>query len=187
MVADSIAAGIVSNTLTVRTWSTWMNGGTEADFSSLQDAIVGAAAKVEQGDLSGAEAMLLAQAMSLNAMFAKFAQHAHVAEYVAQVDQYARLALKAQSQCRATVETLALIKNPPVFARHANIAGGSQLVNNGVVNNGVTRAGIQESAPNKLLEAHGDRMDSGQAEATVGSNPSVEAVEALDGAAHTAG
>jgi hypothetical protein len=43
-----------------------------------------------------------------------------------------RLALRAQGQCRATLETLAAIKNPPVvFARQANINnGGQQQVNN---------------------------------------------------------
>jgi len=41
--------------------------------------------------------------------------------------------LKAQSQCRATLEALAAIKNPPiVYARQANIAAGPQQVNNGV-------------------------------------------------------
>ena len=41
-----------------------------------------------------------------------------------------KLALKAQSQCRATLETLAAIKNPPViFVKQAN---GHQQVNNGV-------------------------------------------------------
>jgi hypothetical protein len=35
------------------------------------------------------------------------------------------LALKAQGQCRATLETLATIKSPPmVIARQANIAHG---------------------------------------------------------------
>jgi hypothetical protein len=34
-----------------------------------------------------------------------------------------RLALRAQGQCRATLETLAVMKSPPtVFARQANIA-----------------------------------------------------------------
>jgi hypothetical protein len=37
---------------------------------------------------------------------------------------------RAGHQCRATVETLALSKNPPVFARQANIAHGPQQVNN---------------------------------------------------------
>ena len=45
-----------------------------------------------------------------------------------------RMAMKAQNQCRMTLETLATIKNPPVvFARQANINnGGQQQVNNGV-------------------------------------------------------
>jgi hypothetical protein len=39
-------------------------------------------------------------------------------------------AFKAQAQCRATFETIALSKNPPVFARQANIAQGPQQINN---------------------------------------------------------
>ena len=43
-----------------------------------------------------------------------------------------RLALRAQSQCRATLETLAAIKNPPiVYARQANVTTGPQQINNG--------------------------------------------------------
>ena len=54
-------------------------------------------------------------------------------EYLDATDRYMRLALKAQAQCRATVETLAEIKNPPtLFARQANIAHGPQQVNNTV-------------------------------------------------------
>ena len=38
-----------------------------------------------------------------------------------------RMALKAQNQCRMTLETLATIKNPPVvFAKQANTAQGPQ-------------------------------------------------------------
>jgi hypothetical protein len=48
-------------------------------------------------------------------------------------DRYLRLALKAQSQSRATVETLATVKNPPVvYAKQANFAAGAQQVNNGI-------------------------------------------------------
>jgi hypothetical protein len=44
-----------------------------------------------------------------------------------------RLALKAQRQCRATIETLVMAKNPaPVtFVKQANVAHGPQQVNNG--------------------------------------------------------
>ena len=38
-----------------------------------------------------------------------------------------RMAMKAQNQCRMTLETLATIKNPPVvFAKQANINNGGQ-------------------------------------------------------------
>jgi hypothetical protein len=64
-----------------------------------------------------------------------------------------RLAFKAQGQCRSTFETLALMKNPPVFARNANIANGPQQVNTQTVINGpASRAAISEAAPTKLLE-----------------------------------
>jgi hypothetical protein len=46
---------------------------------------------------------------------------------------------------------LALSKNPPVFARQANIAPGPQQINNTM---SIARAGVSESAPNELLEAH---------------------------------
>ena len=75
-----------------------------------------------------------------------------------EAERLMRLGLKAQNQCRATLETLATIKNPPVlFARQANIAHGPQQVNNGV---SLARAANSESEPNRLLEeAHGERLD----------------------------
>jgi hypothetical protein len=51
-------------------------------------------------------------------------------------ERYLRLALKAQNQCRATLETLAAIKNPPVvFTKQANInhGNGNQQINNGTL------------------------------------------------------
>jgi hypothetical protein len=55
-----------------------------------------------------------------------------------------RLALKAQSQCRATLETAAAMKNsqPVAFVRQANVAHGPQQVNNSAANSGeALRAG----------------------------------------------
>jgi len=75
---------------------------------------------VNKGDLSAAENMLQAQAIALDAIFAEMARRSAVnmGEFLDATDRYIRLALKAQSQCRATVETLAVIKNPPVvYAR----------------------------------------------------------------------
>jgi len=105
------------------------------------------------------EALLISEAIALNAMFANLVLRAqmNMGEYLDAGDRYMRLALKAQSQCRATLETLATIKNPPtVFAKQANIAHGPQQVNNGIP---LARAGNSKSEPNKLLEAYGERLD----------------------------
>ena len=123
-----------------------------------------------KGDLGRAEAMLVAQAHTLDAIFNKLARQAARCEYVNQVEMNLRLALKAQSQCRATLETLAAIKNPKptAFVRQANIAHGPQQVNNGPIPSDEETAKTDEPAsraenknrPNKLLEAQdGERMD----------------------------
>lgn len=55
-------------------------------------------------------------------------------EYLGVVETYMRMTLRAPAQCRATLETLATIKNPPVLiAKKANIAHGPQQVNNGTL------------------------------------------------------
>lgn len=116
------------------------------------------------GDLARAEAVLVAQAHTLDAIFHKLARKATHSEYLNQLEVHLRLALKAQSQCRATLETLAAIKNPqPVaFVRQANISHGPQQVNNGVALQacGPPRAGEIENPQSKLLETqNGEGLD----------------------------
>jgi hypothetical protein len=97
-------------------------------------------------------------------MFTQLAYQTSKLTSLEQIDRLTRLALKAQAQCRATIETLAVMKNPPaVFARQANIAHGPQQVNNGTGPS--SRAGNQETEPNKLLEAPRERLDSGTSSA----------------------
>ena len=62
-----------------------------------------------KGNLGRGEAMLTAQAHTLDAIFNSLAQRAVNAEYISQMDTYLKLALRAQSQCRATWETLSTI------------------------------------------------------------------------------
>ena len=80
------------------------------------------------------EAILAIRVHTLDAIFNNLARQAalNAGEYLSAPETYLRLAFKAQSQCRATLETLAAIKNPaPVaFVRQANIALGRQQVNN---------------------------------------------------------
>ena len=49
-------------------------------------------------------------------------------------DAHLRVGLRAQNQCRMTLETLSTIKNPPVvYARQANVTTGPQQINNGTM------------------------------------------------------
>ena len=58
-----------------------------------------------------------------------------------------RIALRAQSQCRATLETLAAIKNPPmVIAKQANVTTGPQQINNGIQPSTRARGGSGDQA-----------------------------------------
>lgn len=88
--------------------------------------------RVKGGDLGGIEAMLTAQAYSLDSIFQNLALRSkrNMGEYTKTADLYMKLALRAQSQCRATAEALALLKNPQPYIRQANI-GQAVQVNNG--------------------------------------------------------
>lgn len=146
--AQLAIAGLASNTAAMREWSAYRFGdvGTTLDLTTCLNAIVDAAERVKRCDLGDAEALLTAQAVTLNALFANLAHRSHESKYLDHFDRYMRLALKAQTQCRATVETLAAIKNPPtVFARQANIANGPQQVNNALA---PSRAAILEARRN---------------------------------------
>jgi hypothetical protein len=138
-----------------------------------------------KGELVRAEALLMSQAQTLDALFNNLARRAalNIGEYMNAAEIYLRLALKAQGQCRATLETLAVIKNPqPVaFVRQANIAHGPQQVNNGPAQVGepsrARETGIQQ---NKLLEEqNGERLDLKTAGAASEADSSLEAVGAV--------
>jgi hypothetical protein len=153
---------------------------TPLDIPVLAGVLAEQARLANDGDLSRGESMLMGQAHTLNALFTALTRRAVAQEYLNQYETYMRLALKAQSQCRATLETLAAIKNPtPVaFVRQANIANGPQQVNNGVRPAAETsRARESENPPNELLEQqYGERLDGGAAQAAVRADSAVAAV-----------
>ena len=177
-IADVAVHPVVSAAATVRSFAHGSFG--PVPMTETAEALSESVKAVKGGDLSGPEAMLLSQAHSLSAIFTELARRSAVnmGEYIEASEKYMRLALKAQAQCRATIETLATLKNPPVvFARQANISAGPQQVNNGTPQ----RAEIPSNQPNKLLEqTHEPRLDAG-ATATPGSgNPARVPVGASD-------
>lgn len=128
----------------------------ELDLAALVGSLETGIENLWAGDMKRAEAMLYGQAHALQAIFTTLALRANAQECLSHVESYLRLALKAQSQCRVTLETLATIKaGPAIFARQANIAHGPQQVNNGVSRpvRADARAEQLESAKSELLEA----------------------------------
>jgi hypothetical protein len=89
-----------------------------------------------------------------------------------------RIALRAQAQCRATLETLAMIKNPPVvYARQANIANGPQHVKNG----GLSRSPVNEIQQTKLSgESNELRPDAESQSLANRANQEVDALGEVD-------
>jgi hypothetical protein len=145
---------------------------------------------VGDGNLHRAESMLIAQAHTLDSIFASLANRASLnmnEGYLDAFEQYMRLALKAQGQCRATLETLAAIKNPPiVYARQANIAHGPQQVNNGlpdIVSNTRTRAHVREIENQQIkLSGIGNELSSNTRTPALASgvNQGLETVAEID-------
>ncbi len=104
----------------------------EIDAPTMLAMLRDQAATVQRGDLSHAEAMLINQASALQALFVRLSEKAMEQSHMPNLEGFMRMALRAQSQCRATLETLAAIKNPPiVYARQANVTTGPQQINNG--------------------------------------------------------
>ncbi|MBN9406650.1 MAG: hypothetical protein J0I00_14670 [Burkholderiales bacterium] len=130
------------------------------------------------GELDRYERMLASQALTLDCMFHHLAERAERQQTLPSMEGLLRMALKAQSQSRATVEALAAIKNPMPYIRQANIAQGHQQVNNG---RGRARAEKLETAPNKLLEVHdGQRLEHGAQAAAGRADPALAAVGEID-------
>ena len=83
------------------------------------------------GDVTMASRILAAQAITLDSMFAELARRTamNMSEYIDASERYGRLALKAQSNCRATLEALAKLHQPrEQTVRHVHVNEGGQAI-----------------------------------------------------------
>jgi len=138
------------------------------------------------GNLGRAEAMLTTQAHTLDAIFGNLARRAIHAEYLPQFDTYLKLGLRAQSQCRATWESLAAIKNPMgrAYVGQANFAHNQQINNESAP----SRTREKQNAPNELLEkTDGERLDPGTSQEAVRVDPDLATVGAKHRATNGSG
>lgn len=114
--------------------------GQHIDVPTMLETLREQVRTVHDGDLKQAEAMLMNQATALQSLFARLTEKAMEQTHIPNLEGFMRMALRAQSQCRTTLETLSAIKNPPiVYAKQANISQGHQQVNNGTRNSSRVR------------------------------------------------
>ena len=158
--------------------SAW-NG--ELSVDGIRRALSEQINEVTGGSMARPEAMLLSQAHVLDSLFNVLAAKAQNQTYIPNLETFLRLGLKAQAQCRATIQTLSDVKNPSVvYARQANFSGGHQQINNNVPGQATTHAEKSEKLQNELLvEAQngGTALDINTTGTAIPVNSHLEAVE----------
>ncbi|WP_053106505.1 hypothetical protein [Aurantiacibacter atlanticus] len=103
----------------------------EPDYNDFGKAIKARAKAAAEGDLTLATEILVSQALSLDAMFAELARRSvmNFGDYPLAAERYARLAFKAQSNSRASLEALAKLHQPrEQTVRHVHVNEGGQAV-----------------------------------------------------------
>lgn len=141
---------------------------------------------LREGGINRVEDILLSQAHSLDVLFGEFVRRAKGCEYIDSLKTYMNLGLRAQSQCRATLEALAEMKNPRPYIQ--NNKAQYQQVNNGGTypevnkeNNTRAHAGRNSKSTNGLLEdqTHEQEwLDGGTPETASGTDKELETVGA---------
>lgn len=160
-------------------------GGT--DFTEHWRKIREACIDVTEGKMLKPEAMLMAQAMTLESVFNRCIELAGVnmTRDLQQGETLLRMALKAQSQCSQTLRVLGELKHPRqvAFIHQQNNAAGHQQVNNDTQPPPACAREEAEISANELLEkSHGERLDPGAAGQAGRGDQTLEAVGAVVGA-----
>lgn len=160
---DSISASIMSAAV-AEPFNKVMFPDVEAyDYSIALDAKIKA---VQDGDMSAIEAMLVGQAQALQTIFVSLGRRAGNMTQLNQYTAFMGMALKAQSQSRATIQALTELKYPKqaTFVKQANISHGHQQVNNTTSTHAPAHAQENQNTQNKLLEVQQDEwLDRGKA------------------------
>jgi hypothetical protein len=121
----------------------------------LSAAIDDMALAVGQGDLAVIERMLLEQAVALNAMFTDLAVRARGSMGDESKRSACQLALKAQNNARATMQTLIDLKAPRhvAYVQQTNVATNQQI--NTLVGAASGSGRLSEPTPNELIAREG--------------------------------
>jgi HD superfamily phosphohydrolase len=144
----------------------------QIDLKSLIETMKTVSNKVKNGNLSNLEEMLVCQTYSLQHLFLTMASRISSTTNPDHIELFARFALKAQNQCRSTVATLSEMRNPKraTFVKQQNNAVNQQI------NQGENSKNLSNPANELLEKTHGERLDTRETKAPIGTNQDLETV-----------
>ena len=183
---DVVLSSNAQNAVGIQAWGKFAG---DASLQALDENLGVKTRQVTDGDMRPIEGVLYRQAKTLETIFTHLATRAAGNTSLKQFQVNLTLALKAQAQCRSTLEALAEIKNPRTvsFVKQSNVTTGPQQVNNTFAGTASedyaqVRARRENSLtePNKLFEAdHGQRLVIGAQGQAGRVDQAVETVEAV--------
>jgi hypothetical protein len=111
--AQAVDPCVTSSMVVAAFWEEASGAG--IDPQAGYEAVLDQVQAVREGALAGPEAMLVGQAIALNAIFAEMARRGQAAlgRPGIAAERYLRLAIRAQAQCRATLRALSDMANRP--------------------------------------------------------------------------
>ena len=180
LTARLVTDGLLNNAVVVTEFSkSYM--GDDVSLTHCMEALRQKTDALHGNDMKNMETLLMSQALALDTMFAALARRAKLTldHHIDMGDKVLRLALKAQSQCRTTLETLANIKNPQPYIQH-NRAQYQQVNNGGPLPPEVCPARENQKQTNELLDAPNapERLDFSATQTTIQSHQDMETVGA---------
>lgn len=128
MVSPWVRHGSLGHAVTAKAFGTLPG---DPQFDEFAKAMKAKAKAANEGDLRIATELLIAQALSLDSMFAELARRSTVnfGDYPLAAERYARLAFRAQANSRAAIEALAKLHQPrEQTVRHVHVNEGGQAV-----------------------------------------------------------
>lgn len=154
-------------------------GECEAIAYTARDTIKKQIEAIQAGDLSQIESSLYTQAIVLQQAFHKMVRVFAICHKFELTQQLLSTALKAQSQLRVTLETLARIKYPSktVFVNQQNNALNQQINNSHLPED----ENNSKSANELLSEIAHEKLDTGRPLTSIDVNSSLEAMETING------
>lgn len=164
-------------TQAANTYITFKHKEEPLDYGEISRELEAQNKALRNNNLSRVEDILMAQAQTLDFLFHREARKAAGQEYMLQFKTHMDMAFKAQRQCRATLETLAEIKNPKPYIQ--NNRAQYQQVNNGMPEPHAHGENLKSS--NGLLKDkrhETEWLDTGAPQTAGGNDKELEAVGA---------